>query len=56
MRKLIALSIVALTLTLVSCAGKENKAAATDSTTVAPVEQPVAADTTAAAVADTTKK
>jgi hypothetical protein len=49
MRKLFAISFVAVMLTLASCAGKENKAQGTDST-AAPVEQPV---DTAAAVADT---
>ncbi|MFN8206767.1 MAG: entericidin [Bacteroidales bacterium] len=49
MRKLFAISFVAVMLTLASCAGKENKAENADSTVV-PVEQPV--DT--AAVVDTT--
>jgi hypothetical protein len=50
MKKLFAISFVAVMLTLASCAGKENKAENADSTVV-PVEQPV--DTAAAAV-DTT--
>jgi hypothetical protein len=49
MRKLFAISFVAVMLTLASCAGKENKAEGTDSTAAPVVEQPV--DT--AAVADT---
>jgi hypothetical protein len=51
MKKLFAISFVAVMLTLASCAGKENKAESADSTAAPVVEQPI---DSAAAVVDST--